>query len=134
MTFAVGNYEPRNFDFYPGAEAAFADSVNEGADLKELEKAAKHIDAAFGILKKAAMIGILHASEYDEFAHRVDEAEQILDEVDELHNHYYLRDHVETLAVEMLDLSDIDVNDDAENYSDEDELLFGEPEIESDEY
>lgn len=126
--FTVGNYETRNFEFYPEAQSAFADSIEDGADMRDLEKVAKHVDAAFGILKKAAMVGVLHQSEYDEFASRIDDAEVILDEIDELHNHYYLRDTIDMMAIEMLDLSDVDVDDGAENYSDLDELLFGEPE------
>lgn len=124
----VGNYEPKNFDLYPEATAAFAESLAAGTDVIKLEHAAKHVDVAFGILKKAVMVGILHVSEYDEFAHRIDEAETILDEVDEIHNHYYLRDHIEAMAVEMLDLSDVDIDDDTSDYSDEDEWLFGVPE------
>lgn len=127
MNIEVGNYETKNFDIFPLAAAAFGEfSTNDKHKAVEMENAAKHVDSALGVLKKAMAVGVLSHHDFDQFIDDLDAAEEVLDAADELEHHYYLRDTLEPMAVEMYDISDVDADDEAENYADEEEWIFGE--------
>lgn len=136
MNITVGNYETKNFDIFPMAAAAFAESeVTEKMELAVLENAAKFVDSALGIMKKAMAVGTMNTHDLDELVADIDKAEELLDEIGELENHYYLQDSLEPMAMEMYDLSDIDPEDDAEDYHDAEGWMFGiEDRHDSDDY
>jgi hypothetical protein len=129
MNIEVGNYETKNFDIFPLAAAAFGEfSTDDKHKAVQVENAAKLIDSALGVLKKAMAVGVLSHHDLDQFIDDIDKAEEILDEADELESHYYLRDTLEPMAIEMYDISDVDAEDEAENYADEEEWIFGDAE------
>ncbi len=129
MNIEVGNYETKNFDIFPLAAAAFGEfSTDDKHKAVQVENAAKLIDSALGVLKKAMAVGVLSHNDLDQFIDDIDKAEELLDEADELESHYYLRDTLEPMAIEMYDLSDVDAEDEAENYADEEEWIFGDAE------
>jgi hypothetical protein len=127
MSVTIGNYEARNLGICPDAISAFAeyDSELDADQLPELEKALRAVDQCCGIMKKAYAAGELSSSDFDEFLHYLDDAENALDLAGELDSHYYLRDVLEMAAVEMYDLSDIDLDDEAEEHSNLEQQLFG---------
>jgi formyltetrahydrofolate synthetase len=126
MNITVGNYETKNFDIYTPATVAFAAfESDEKHVVTVVENAAKFVDAALGIMKKAMAIGTMGTHDFDEFIENVDKAEELLDSVDELDDHYYLRDNLEAIAVEMYDLSDVDTEGHAEDCADEEAWMFG---------
>lgn len=133
MNITVGNYETKNFDIYEPAAKAFGEweSDDKGESII-MEHAAMHVDVALGILKKALAAGSLNTHELDIFLENIDSAEEKLDEVDELTEHYYLRDNLESLAVEMYDLTGVDEDDSAEDFADEESWIFGPEETETD--
>ncbi len=129
MNIEVGNYETKNFDIFPLAAAAFGEfSTDDKHKAVHVENAAKLIDSALGVLKKSMAAGVLTHHDFDAFIDDIDQAEELLDEAGELESHYYLRDTLEPMAVEMYDISDVDAEDEAENYADEEEWIFGEAE------
>jgi hypothetical protein len=129
MNIEVGNYETKNFDIFPLAAAAFGEfSTDDKHKAVQVENAAKLIDSALGVLKKSMAVGVLSHHDLDQFIDDIDKAEELLDEADELESHYYLRDTLELMAIEMYDLSDVDAEDEAENYADEEEWIFGDAE------
>lgn len=131
MNIEIGNYETKNFDIFPLAAAAFGEfSSNDKHVAAVVENAAKLVDSALGIIKHAGAQGVLAPHDFDRFIEDIDKAEELLDSVDELENHYYLRDDLEDMAVEMYDISGIDADDEAESYADEEESLFGEGDVE----
>jgi hypothetical protein len=131
MNIEIGNYETKNFDIFPLAAAAFGEfSSNDKHVAAVVENAAKHVDSALGVIKHAGAEGVLAPHDFDRVLEDIDTAEELLDSVDELENHYYLRDELEAMAVEMYDISGIDADDEAESYADEEESLFGEGDVE----
>ena len=130
MNIDVGNYETRNFDIFPLASAAFGEfSSDDKNTCVAVENAAKFVDAALGIIKKAHATGSLSTQYLDDLIADIDKAEELLDEAGELENHEYLRDHLEPMAIEMYDLSDIDGEDEASSYDDEEEWLYGDSDL-----
>lgn len=127
MSITIGNYEARNLGICPIAISAFAEYDNDlDAELiPELEKALRATDQCCGILKRAAALGTLSSHDYEDFLDHLDVAENTLDAIGELEQHDYLRDVLEMGAIEMYDLSGVDLDDEAHDHADLEELLFG---------
>lgn len=126
MNITVGNYETKNFDVFKAAAVAFDEYESDDKhELIVVEHAAKAVDYALGVLKRSMVAGVMTTTDFDEFIECIDKAEELLDSVDELEQHYYLRDSLESMAVEMYDLSDVDADGHAEDFANEESWLFG---------
>lgn len=126
MNITVGNYETKNFDIYSLAVEAFSEfHTADKNEMAKMETAAKYVDAALGILKRAMEHQSMNTHDLEDIIDYIDKAEEVLDEVNELENHYYLRDNLEALAIELYDLEDHHADDDAESEHETEEWLFG---------
>lgn len=128
MNINVGSYTTTNFSRCPEAKDAFEDSLSElGYDgMDSLEEAAENVDQALGILVMAETLQnhSMTGSQFNEFMSKLEDAEDILDSVGELDKHFYLRDMLEPQAIEMYDMNDIDPDDEAAEYDDEESMMF----------
>lgn len=119
------NFEFQNADFCPAVKSAFGSTVFYNAEENTyLERAARHIDTACGILKRGYAHGSLSEHDYDEFLTQIEEAESHLEELGVLEDHDYIREDLEPRATELLNVDSIDVEDEAEDYETTDNWLF----------
>ena len=134
MNLTIGNYQTKHFDVSPLAYEAFSTLASRKFDeeLAMVERAAKHVDAALFVVKKVEKNGSMTDQNLDDFDDYVTSAEEILDDLGELDNHYYLRDFHEANLMNFYDIdwSEIEELDNEEDIFDEDDFEDDEEEDE----
>lgn len=126
MNLTIGNYQTKHFDASPLAYEAFSTLAGRKFDeeLDIVERAAKQVDAALFIVKKVERQGSMTDENLDDFDDYVTNAEELLDSLGELENHYYLRDFHEANLMNFyeIDWGEIEDLDNQEDIFDEDEF------------
>lgn len=130
MNLIIDNYETKNFDISPLASEAFSSLAARKFDeeLGLVREAAQHLDKALGIARKATLNRKTTDEDLDKFDEHAAQAEEILDELGELEEHYYIRDFHEANMITWydIDMSEIQELDEPEavfdEYDDEDDI------------
>jgi hypothetical protein len=126
MNLTIGNYQTKHFDVSPLASEAFLSLASRKfeEELELVERAAKQVDAALFIVKKVENKGVMTDENLDSFDDYITSAEEILDELGELDNHYYLRDYHEANLMNFyeIDWNEIEELDNEEDIFDEDDF------------
>jgi hypothetical protein len=129
MNLIIDNYETKNFDISPLANEAFSELAARKFDeeLGLVREAAQHLDRALGVVRKTTLGRKTTDEDLDKFDEYASQAEEILDELGEIDNHYYIRDfheagminwyEIDTSEIEELDEPDMEFDE-----YDEDEL------------
>lgn len=130
MNLIIDNYETKNFDISPLASEAFSSLASRKFDeeLGLVREAAQHLDKALGVVRKATLNRKTTDEDLDKFDEHAAQAEEILDELGELEEHYYIRDFHEANMITWydIDMSEIQELDEPEavfdEYDDEDDI------------
>ena len=128
MNLIIDNYETKNFDISPLASEAFANLAARKFDeeLGLVREAAQHLDKALAIVRKTTLGRKTTDQDLDKFDEHATQAEEILDELGELEEHYYIRDFHEAGMINWyeIDMSEIEELDEPDavydEYDDED--------------
>lgn len=131
MNLIIDNYETKNFDISPLANEAFSALAARKFDeeLGLVREAAQHLDRALGVVRKTTLNRKTTDEDLDKFDEYAAQAEEILDEMGELDEHYYIRDFHEAGMINWyeIDMSEIEDLDEPEmefdEYDDEDDGL-----------
>jgi hypothetical protein len=123
MNLIIDNYETKNFDISPLANEAFSELAARKFDeeLGLVREAAQHLDRALGVVRKTTLSRKTTDEDLDKFDEYASQAEEILDELGELDQHYYIRDFHEA---GMINWYDIDMSEIEE--LDEPDMVFDE--------
>lgn len=130
MNLIIDNYETKNFDISPLASEAFANLAARKFDeeLGLVREAAQHLDKALAVVRKTTLGRKTTDQDLDKFDEHASQAEEILDELGELEEHYYIRDFHEAGMITWyeIDMSEIEELDEPDavydEYDDEDEI------------
>lgn len=124
MNLIIDNYETKNFDISPLASEAFSTLAARKFDeeLGLVREAAQHLDRALGVVRKTTLNRKTTDEDLDKFDEYAAQAEEILDEMGELDEHYYIRDFHEAGMINWYDIDTSEIED------------LDEPEMEFDEY
>ena len=128
MNLIIDNYETKNFDISPLASEAFATLAARKFDeeLGLVREAAQHLDKALAVVRKTTLGRKTTDEDLDKFDEHASQAEEILDELGELEEHYYIRDFHEAGMINWyeIDMSEIEELDEPDavydEYDDED--------------
>jgi hypothetical protein len=128
MNLIIDNYETKNFDISPLASEAFSALAARKFDeeLGLVREAAQHLDRALGVVRKTTLGRKTTDEDLDKFDEHAAQAEEILDELGELEEHYYIRDFHEAGMINWyeIDMSEIEELDEPDavfdEYDDED--------------
>ena len=128
MNLIIDNYETKNFDISPLASEAFATLAARKFDeeLGLVREAAQHLDKALAVVRKTTLGRKTTDQDLDKFDEHAAQAEEILDELGELEEHYYIRDFHEAGMINWyeIDMSEIEELDEPDavydEYDDED--------------
>lgn len=133
----IGNYQTKHFDVSPLAFEAFSTLAARKRDeeLDMVEQAARNVDNAMFIVKKIQNAGVMTDQNLDDFDDFVTSAEEILDDLGELDNHYYLRDYHEANLMNFyeIDWSEIEELENEEDIFDEEDFEDEDEEYEDEE-
>ena len=123
MNLIIDNYETKNFDISPLANEAFSELAARKFDeeLGLVREAAQHLDKALAVVRKTTLGRKTTDEDLDKFDEHASQAEEILDELGELEQHYYIRDFHEA---GMINWYDIDMSEIEE--LDEPDMVFDE--------
>lgn len=130
MNLIIDNYETKNFDISPLASEAFAGLAARKFDeeLGLVREAAQHLDRALGVVRKTTLNRKTTDEDLDKFDEYAAQAEEILDELGELEEHYYIRDFHEAnmitwYDIDMSEIQELDEPDaEFDEYDDEDDI------------
>jgi len=128
MNLIIDNYETKNFDISPLANEAFSALAARKFDeeLGLVREAAQHLDKALAVVRKTTLGRKTTDEDLDKFDEHASQAEEILDELGELEEHYYIRDFHEAGMINWydIDMSEIEELDEPnavyDEYDDED--------------
>ncbi len=128
MNLIIDNYETKNFDISPLASEAFSALAARKFDeeLGLVREAAQHLDKALAVVRKTTLGRKTTDQDLDKFDEYATQAEEILDELGELEEHYYIRDFHEAGMINWydIDMSEIEELDEPDavydEYDDED--------------
>ena len=128
MNLIIDNYETKNFDISPLASEAFSALAARKFDeeLGLVREAAQHLDKALAVVRKTTLGRKTTDQDLDKFDEHAAQAEEILDELGELEEHYYIRDFHEAGMINWydIDMSEIEELDEPDavydEYDDED--------------
>jgi len=128
MNLIIDNYETKNFDISPLANEAFSALAARKFDeeLGLVREAAQHLDKALAVVRKTTLGRKTTDQDLDKFDEYASQAEEILDELGELEEHYYIRDFHEAGMINWyeIDMSEIEELDEPnavyDEYDDED--------------
>ena len=128
MNLIIDNYETKNFDISPLASEAFANLAARKFDeeLGLVREAAQHLDKALAVVRKTTLGRKTTDEDLDKFDEYAAQSEEILDELGELEQHYYIRDFHEAGMITWyeIDMSEIEELDEPDmvfdEYDDED--------------
>jgi hypothetical protein len=123
MNLIIDNYETKNFDISPLASEAFSALAARKFDeeLGLVREAAQHLDKALAIVRKTTLGRKTTDQDLDKFDEHATQAEEILDELGELEEHYYIRDFHEAGMINWyeIDMSEIEELDEPDAVYDE---------------
>ena len=123
MNLIIDNYETKNFDISPLASEAFSALAARKFDeeLGLVREAAQHLDKALAIVRKTTLGRKTTDQDLDKFDEYATQAEEILDELGELEEHYYIRDFHEAGMINWyeIDMSEIEELDEPDAVYDE---------------
>jgi hypothetical protein len=121
MNLIIDNYETKNFDISPLANEAFSELAARKFDeeLGLVREAAQHLDKALAVVRKTTLGRKTTDEDLDKFDEYASQSEEILDELGELEQHYYIRDFHEA---GMINWYDIDMSEIEE--LDEPDMVF----------
>ena len=123
MNLIIDNYETKNFDISPLASEAFSALAARKFDeeLGLVREAAQHLDKALAIVRKTTLGRKTTDQDLDKFDEYATQAEEILDELGELEEHYYIRDFHEAGMINWyeIDMSEIEELDEPNAVYDE---------------
>jgi hypothetical protein len=123
MNLIIDNYETKNFDISPLASEAFANLAARKFDeeLGLVREAAQHLDKALAVVRKTTLGRKTSDEDLDKFDEHASQAEEILDELGELEEHYYIRDFHEAGMINWyeIDMSEIEELDEPDAVYDE---------------
>ena len=123
MNLIIDNYETKNFDISPLASEAFSALAARKFDeeLGLVREAAQHLDKALAVVRKTTLGRKTTDQDLDKFDEHVTQAEEILDELGELEEHYYIRDFHEAGMINWyeIDMSEIEELDEPDAVYDE---------------
>ena len=123
MNLIIDDYETENFDISPLASEAFATlAARKGDDeIGLVREAAEYFDKALGVARESALRRKTTDDDLDKFDEYTTKAEEILDELDELEQHHYMRDFHEASMITWydVDMSEIEMLDDPDMPHDE---------------
>jgi hypothetical protein len=127
MNLIIDNYETKNFDISPLASEAFSALAARKFDeeLGLVREAAQHLDKALAVVRKTTLGRKTTDQDLDKFDEYATQAEEILDELGELEEHYYIRDFHEAGMITWydIDMSEIEELDEPDmvfdDYDDE---------------
>ena len=129
MNLIIDNYETKNFDISPLASEAFSALAARKFDeeLGLVREAAQHLDKALAIVRKTTLSRKTTDQDLDKFDEHASQAEEILDELGELEEHYYIRDFHEAgminwYEIDMSEIEELDEPDAVYDEYDEDEI------------
>ena len=128
MNLIIDNYETKNFDISPLANEAFSALAARKFDeeLGLVREAAQHLDKALAVVRKTTLGRKTTDEDLDKFDEYAAQSEEILDELGELEQHYYIRDFHEAGMINWyeIDMSEIEELDEPDmvfdEYDDED--------------
>jgi hypothetical protein len=123
MNLIIDNYETKNFDISPLANEAFSALAARKFDeeLGLVREAAQHLDKALAVVRKTTLGRKTSDEDLDKFDEHATQAEEILDELGELEEHYYIRDFHEAGMINWyeIDMSEIEELDEPDAVYDE---------------
>ena len=123
MNLIIDNYETKNFDISPLASEAFSALAARKFDeeLGLVREAAQHLDKALAVVRKTTLGRKTTDQDLDKFDEHATQAEEILDELGELEEHYYIRDFHEAGMINWyeIDMSEIEELDEPDAVYDE---------------
>jgi hypothetical protein len=123
MNLIIDNYETKNFDISPLANEAFSALAARKFDeeLGLVREAAQHLDKALAVVRKTTLGRKTTDQDLDKFDEHATQAEEILDELGELEEHYYIRDFHEAGMINWyeIDMSEIEELDEPDAVYDE---------------
>ena len=123
MNLIIDNYETKNFDISPLANEAFSALAARKFDeeLGLVREAAQHLDKALAVVRKTTLGRKTTDQDLDKFDEYASQAEEILDELGELEEHYYIRDFHEAGMINWyeIDMSEIEELDEPDAVYDE---------------
>ena len=123
MNLIIDNYETKNFDISPLASEAFSALAARKFDeeLGLVREAAQHLDKALAVVRKTTLGRKTTDQDLDKFDEHASQAEEILDELGELEEHYYIRDFHEAGMINWyeIDMSEIEELDEPNAVYDE---------------
>ena len=123
MNLIIDNYETKNFDISPLASEAFSTLAARKFDeeLGLVREAAQHLDKALAVVRKTTLSRKTTDEDLDKFDEHAAQAEEILDELGELEEHYYIRDFHEANMINWyeIDVSEIEDLDEPDAVFDE---------------
>ena len=123
MNLIIDNYETKNFDISPLANEAFSALAARKFDeeLGLVREAAQHLDKALAVVRKTTLGRKTTDQDLDKFDEHATQAEEILDELGELEEHYYIRDFHEAGMINWydIDMSEIEELDEPNAVYDE---------------
>ena len=123
MNLIIDNYETKNFDISPLASEAFSALAARKFDeeLGLVREAAQHLDKALAVVRKTTLGRKTSDEDLDKFDEHATQAEEILDELGELEEHYYIRDFHEAGMINWyeIDMSEIEELDEPDAVYDE---------------
>lgn len=123
MNLIIDNYETKNFDISPLANEAFSALAARKFDeeLGLVREAAQHLDKALAVVRKTTLGRKTTDQDLDKFDEHASQAEEILDELGELEEHYYIRDFHEAGMINWyeIDMSEIEELDEPDAVYDE---------------
>jgi len=123
MNLIIDNYETKNFDISPLASEAFSALAARKFDeeLGLVREAAQHLDKALAVVRKTTLGRKTTDQDLDKFDEYATQAEEILDELGELEEHYYIRDFHEAGMINWyeIDMSEIEELDEPDAVYDE---------------
>ena len=129
MNLIIDNYETKNFDISPLASEAFSALAARKFDeeLGLVREAAQHLDKALAVVRKTTLGRKTTDEDLDKFDEHASQAEEILDELGELEEHYYIRDFHEAgmiswYEIDMSEIEELDEPDAVYDEYDEDEI------------
>ena len=118
MNLIIDNYETKNFDISPLASEAFYALAARKFDeeLGLVREAAQHLDKALAVVRKTTLGRKTSDEDLDKFDEHATQAEEILDELGELEEHYYIRDFHEAgmfnwYEIDMSEIEELDEPD-----------------------
>ncbi len=123
MNLIIDNYETKNFDISPLANEAFSELAARKFDeeLGLVREAAQHLDKALAVVRKTTLGRKTTDEDLDKFDEYASQSEEILDELGELEQHYYIRDFHEAGMINWyeIDMSEIEELDEPDAVFDE---------------